>query len=343
MIQSTHTTTTDMEAHYIMADRYTMKSHPLPSQLTPQQETAIDLILAGKNDREVAESIGKSRSTINVWRNQDPLFMATLNNQRQQVRGSQLSRLNTLVSDAVDALQDGLHDEDIKVRIVAAVHILKAAGVYGAEASGTQETNPAKIATDFETEEKERKSRSGREYWSLSGNEMEYDSRATQQSYFFAKEQGAQLVREIDDANQYFKAESDKEKIAYWEQLLPMYGAIPQETLDTLDDAALRQLTLDYAQTRDTYLKTLKDDLIHAANPDRPVWDDYTEEITHQVDMEVERAKGKTDDVLQLFTDAWERRGGDPAELLNRSKRKRRKGNPMLLQNQFQLPMRGET
>ena len=115
-----------------MADRYTMKSHPLPSQLTPQQETAIDLILAGKNDREVAESIGKSRSTINVWRNQDPLFMATLNNQRQQVRGSQLSRLNTLVSDAVDALQDGLHDEDIKVRIVAAVHILKATGVYGA-------------------------------------------------------------------------------------------------------------------------------------------------------------------------------------------------------------------
>ena len=71
-----------------MADRYTMKSHPLPSQLTPQQETAIDLILAGKNDREVAESIGKSRSTINVWRNQDPLFMATLNNQRQQVRGA---------------------------------------------------------------------------------------------------------------------------------------------------------------------------------------------------------------------------------------------------------------
>ena len=342
MIQSTHTTTTNMEAHYIMADRYTMKSHPLPSQLTPQQETAIDLILAGKNDREVAESIGKSRSTINVWRNQDPLFMATLNNQRQQVRGSQLSRLNTLVSDAVDALQDGLHDEDIKVRIVAAVHILKATGVYGAEAPGTQKTDPAEIAADRDVKEEQRKDRCSNFYASLEGK-PEYKSCAAQQSYFFAKEQGAQLAREIDDANQYFKIEADKEKIAYWEQLLPMYGAIPQETLDTLDDAVLRQLTLDYAQTRDTYLKTLKDDLIHAANPDRPVWDDYTEEITHQVDMEVERAKGKTDDVLQLFTDAWERRGGDPAELLNRSKRKRRKGNPMLLQNQFQLPMHGET
>ena len=122
-----------------MEVRYTTKSHPLPSQLTPQQETAIDLILAGQNDREVAEAVGKSRSTINVWRNRDPLFMATLNDRRQQVRGSQLSRLNTLVSDAVDVLQEGLHDEDIKVRIAAAVHILKATGIYGASTPGTEE------------------------------------------------------------------------------------------------------------------------------------------------------------------------------------------------------------
>ena len=342
MIQSTHTTTTKTEARYIMEVRYTTKSHPLPSQLTPQQETAIDLILAGQNDREVAEAVGKSRSTINVWRNRDPLFMATLNDRRQQVRGSQLSRLNTLVSDAVDVLQEGLHDEDIKVRIAAAVHILKATGIYGASTPGTEETDPAEIAADHEVKEEQRKDRCSSVYITID-DEEKYKSCAAQQSYFFAAEQDTQLEREIDDANQYFKIEADKQKIAYWEQLLPMYGAIPQETLDTLDDAALRQLTLDYAQTRDTYLKTLKDDLIHAANPDRPVWDDYTEEMAHQVDMEVERAKGKTDDVLQLFTDAWERRGGDPAELLDRSKRKRRKGNPMLLQHHFQLPMRGET
>ena len=57
--------------------------------------------------------------------------------------GSQLSRLNTLVADAVNVLQDGLHDEDIKVRIVAAVHILKATGVYGAPTPGAEETDPA--------------------------------------------------------------------------------------------------------------------------------------------------------------------------------------------------------
>ena len=80
-----------------MAEGYTMKKHPLSNRLTPQQETAIDLIVAGKNDREVAQAVGKSRSTINIWRNHDPLFMATLNNHRQQVQGTQLTRLNTLV------------------------------------------------------------------------------------------------------------------------------------------------------------------------------------------------------------------------------------------------------
>ena len=64
-----------------MAEEYTMKKHPLSNQLTPQQESAIDLIIAGQNDSEVAQAVGKSRSTINIWRNHDPLFMATLNDQ----------------------------------------------------------------------------------------------------------------------------------------------------------------------------------------------------------------------------------------------------------------------
>ena len=38
-----------------MAEGYTMKKHPLSNRLTPQQETAIDLIIAGQTDREVAQ------------------------------------------------------------------------------------------------------------------------------------------------------------------------------------------------------------------------------------------------------------------------------------------------
>ena len=51
-----------------MAEGYTMKKHPLSNRLTPQQETAVDLIIAGQTDSEVAQSVGKSRSTINIWR-----------------------------------------------------------------------------------------------------------------------------------------------------------------------------------------------------------------------------------------------------------------------------------
>ena len=327
-----------------MADKYTMKSHPLSNRLTPQQETAIDLIVAGQNDSEVAESIGKSRSTINIWRNHDPLFMATLNDHRQQVRGTQLSRLNTLVGEAVDVLQDGLHDEDVKVRIVSAVHILKATGVYGASVPGSEQTDPAEIAAEREAKAAERIDRVGSTRTPYGTNTVEYSSRGTQESYFFAEAQEDQLLREIADANQQFKAEEDKEKIAYWEQLLPLYAEIPRETLDALDETALQQLILDFVQARDTYLKTLKGDLTHTADADRPVWDDYTEEVADQVDMEVDRAKRKTDPVVQIFVEAWARRGGDTAELLDQAKRRKgRKQNPMLLPNRFKLPAYGET
>ena len=37
-------------------------------QLTPKQQTAIDLLLAGKNDRETAEALAVHRTTISRWR-----------------------------------------------------------------------------------------------------------------------------------------------------------------------------------------------------------------------------------------------------------------------------------
>ena len=190
-------------------------------------------------------------------------------------------------------------------------------------------TDPAEIAAEREAKAAERIDKVGSADTPYGTNTVEYSSRGTQESYFFAEAQEDQLLREIVDANQQFKAEADKEKIAYWEQLLPLYAEIPQETLDALDETALQQLILDFVQARDTYLKTLKEDLTHTADVDRPVWDDYTEEVAHQVDMEVDRAKRKTDPVVQVFMEAWARRGGDAAELLDQAKRRKgRKQQP---------------
>ena len=318
---------------------YSMSKNPISDRLTPQQEEAINLILAGQNDGDVAEIIGKSRSTVNVWRNHDPLFIATLNDRRQQIWGGQLNRLNTLASEAVDALQDGLHDSDIKVRLAAAVHILKATSVYGATPHGTEETDPAELAADLHVKEKERDSLVSLGSLSWSGNELEFDTRAEQRRRFFGEERDRQVSDEIEEISNYFKTETNREEIAYWERLLPAYAEIPQDQLDALDEDALRQLALDFVKARDLYLKTLKKGLTDIANPDRPVWDDYTKEVESQVDATVERAKARTDAVLQIFIDAWERRGGEPADLLDRSKRKKGARNPMLQPHRLKLPV----
>ncbi len=39
-------------------------------QLNIEPENAIDLLIQGKSDREVAEAIGVARQTVNQWRNQ---------------------------------------------------------------------------------------------------------------------------------------------------------------------------------------------------------------------------------------------------------------------------------
>ena len=324
-----------------MFDEYTMSKNPISNRLTPQQETAINLILAGKTDGDVAQAIGKSRSTVNVWRNHNPLFIATLNDRRQQIWSGQLNRLNTLATAAVDALQDGLHDTDIKVRLTAAVHILKATGAYGADTPDTKKTDPAEVAADIHLQEKEwdRLAPLGSLTWS---GEEEYETRAEQQRRFFGAERERQVSREIEEVTSYFKTDGYREDIAYWEQLLPAYAEIPQEQLDALDDDALRHLALDFAKARDIYLKTLEKGLTHIADADRPVWDEYTKEVAGKVDTEIERAKAKTDAVLQIFMDAWERRGGELADLFDRSKRKRWARNPLAQPHRLKLPVHND-
>jgi transcriptional regulator with XRE-family HTH domain len=50
--------------------------------LSPEQLKAIDLLLQGKNDSEVAEALKVNRSTVNLWRNKNASFKALLNNRK---------------------------------------------------------------------------------------------------------------------------------------------------------------------------------------------------------------------------------------------------------------------
>ena len=101
-------------------------------QLTPEQLNAIDLLILGKTDKEVSELVGVRRETITKW-HKNPFFIAELNSRREVLWTDSKLRLRALASEAVEVLSNGLHSEDEKVAISAAVHILKTVGLYDAE------------------------------------------------------------------------------------------------------------------------------------------------------------------------------------------------------------------
>jgi transposase len=118
-------------------------------QLKLEQDHAINLLLQGQSDREVAEAVNVSRQTVNQWRNHDAVFVAELNARRQALWGSQTERLRSLISQAVDVLRSDLENEDLRLRQSAAVHILKAVGLYGADLKPTGGTTAEAIEADW--------------------------------------------------------------------------------------------------------------------------------------------------------------------------------------------------
>jgi DNA-binding CsgD family transcriptional regulator len=108
---------------------------PAP-RLTPEQLNAIDLLIFGKTDKEVAETLGIGRNTISKWY-KNAFFIAELNVKRDTLWIDSKLRLRALASEAVDVLTNGLHSSDEKIAIAAAVHILKTVGLYDKEGKGS--------------------------------------------------------------------------------------------------------------------------------------------------------------------------------------------------------------
>ena len=100
-------------------------------QLSVEQERALELIILGQNDREVAESLSIARQTVHKWRNYNPLFVANLNAIRQDLWDSQKERIRCLSARALDVLQEDLESENLRLRQAAAVHIWKSGRLYG--------------------------------------------------------------------------------------------------------------------------------------------------------------------------------------------------------------------
>lgn len=122
-------------------------------KLTPEQLNAIDLLILGKTDREVAEIVGVRRETITKW-HKNPFFSAELNVKREELWIDAKLRLKSLVHEAVNVLTNGLASKDEKVAMTAAIHILKTVGLYGEVKQNFGPDTPEEVVWKQATERK---------------------------------------------------------------------------------------------------------------------------------------------------------------------------------------------
>jgi hypothetical protein len=89
--------------------------------LSVAQESAVDLLIAGKNDTETAAALGLNRVTVTRWRLHGPEFQAALAERRAEVWGSSTDKLRALLPKAIDRAAEVLDSP-------AAFNVLKLAG-----------------------------------------------------------------------------------------------------------------------------------------------------------------------------------------------------------------------
>jgi hypothetical protein len=96
--------------------------------LSLQQETAVDLLTTGKAITDTAMAIKVTRQTVSEWVNHHPGFQAAVNARRQELWHGMTDTLRGLLPKALDVLARELDGE---TPLPAAVHVLKACGLYG--------------------------------------------------------------------------------------------------------------------------------------------------------------------------------------------------------------------
>jgi hypothetical protein len=106
---------------------YKIQQKPTFRPLSIAQENAIDLLITGATDGDVAAGVGVDRVTVWQWRHDHPVFMATLQRRRAEVWRQPQERFRSLLSKAVENLASAVASGDLK----ASIEVLKAVGMYG--------------------------------------------------------------------------------------------------------------------------------------------------------------------------------------------------------------------
>ncbi|MDO9546094.1 MAG: hypothetical protein Q7J07_05015 [Pelolinea sp.] len=117
-----------------------------------KQELAINLVMCGLNDGEIASRVRVTRKTINTWRNHDEDFRALLAKRRKALHEQHQDELSGLVSEAIGVLREAMREENILIRVRAAQAVLRTSGLQTsmkAEKPTSQEEMMVELLSDI--------------------------------------------------------------------------------------------------------------------------------------------------------------------------------------------------
>lgn len=128
------------------------KTRQQERSLTVEQQNAIDLLVTGASDREVAEKVGVSRQTVTNWRLNNLTFQAELNRRRKDLWGASKDRMRSLIPKAIDRLEKSIGDDTDRNGPKVALEVIRATGLHSdAECSFVERASddPRELAEDI--------------------------------------------------------------------------------------------------------------------------------------------------------------------------------------------------
>jgi hypothetical protein len=104
-----------------------------------QQQAAVELLAAGRTDKDAASTLNLPADSVVKWRMHDPVFQAALNACRAETWRAGIDQLRSLVPKAIDALADELSRADNPDRCKIALDILRLAKLTDISPQGPED------------------------------------------------------------------------------------------------------------------------------------------------------------------------------------------------------------
>jgi hypothetical protein len=94
--------------------------------LPPKQQIAVDLVVLGRTLAEIASAVGVGIRTVWRWRRYNSKFQAAVAQRRREILEAASDKLRSVLSQAIDVLQEELANPENKNRARIAIELVKA-------------------------------------------------------------------------------------------------------------------------------------------------------------------------------------------------------------------------